>query len=55
MKAAAAGARAILEAQGEKPETIGPGKADKIVFTDADHTLLKTNTPSRGAPAPHPS
>src|SRR5262245_33051400 len=32
MNKAVAGARSIIEAQGEKPETIGPGKADTLVF-----------------------
>ena len=42
---AAAAARGIIEAQGEKPESIGPGKCREVVFTDADHTIIKSSTP----------
>ncbi len=43
--AGTAAARAILIAQGQKPETIGPGLINRIVFSDADLTLLDTSTP----------
>jgi len=44
---AAAGARAIIEAQGEPPGSIGPGKAKRLVFVDADLTLINSSPPSR--------
>src|SRR2546428_8572870 len=39
LDAAARGAKDILTAEGISPDTIGPGKADKVVFTDVDLTL----------------
>jgi len=38
-------AKNLLIAQGADPSTIGPGKANSLIFTDADHTLIKTTTP----------
>lgn len=43
---ASAGALEMLTAQGEPAATIGAGKADKVIFTDVDLTLLKTDTPT---------
>ena len=38
-------ARTILEGQGCVPKSFGKNYVENIVFTDADHTLMKTNTP----------
>jgi hypothetical protein len=43
---AAREARGILEAQGEPPDSIGPGKAKTLIFTDADLTLINSAPPS---------
>lgn len=43
---ASAGALSMLTTQGEPAATIGAGKADKVIFTDVDLTLLKTDTPT---------
>lgn len=40
------GALTMITAQGEPAATIGAGKADKVIFTDVDLTLLKTDTPT---------
>src|SRR4051812_9461687 len=39
---AQAGVTSMLTTQGEPAASIGAGKADKIVFTDVDLTMLKT-------------
>lgn len=43
---AAVAVKDVLIAQGERAETIAPGQADKLLFTDADLTMLKTSTPT---------
>lgn len=44
LQRASAGVRQVLESQGADPRSIGPGLCDRVVFTDADHTLLDTRT-----------
>ena len=46
MNAAKQGAVDMLVDQGEPATTIGAGKADKLIFTDVDLTMLKTDTPT---------
>jgi hypothetical protein len=46
MNKAVDGAKQMLIAQGEPAASIGPGLANRVVFTDVDLTLLKTDTPT---------
>ena len=43
---AEAGAKEMLLLQGEPAATLVPGQCDKVIFTDVDLTLLKTDTPT---------
>ncbi|MCP4502156.1 MAG: hypothetical protein GY822_19540 [Deltaproteobacteria bacterium] len=45
LQKAAQTAKSILVAQGADPATVGPGLVKSILFTDADHTLIKTTNP----------
>jgi hypothetical protein len=45
LDAAARGAREILLGQGQSPESMAPGATGRVVFSDADFTLLQTTTP----------
>lgn len=38
--------RAMLVEQGEPASSIGPGRAERLLFTDADLTLIKSTTPT---------